>query len=60
MARIQEYMRNRMHSDAEFNRLIQQIDDTTERADRLESLLEYVAMMTDIQLPHEEGDNVDV
>ncbi len=60
MATIQEYMRNRMHSDAEFNALIQQIEDTTVRAERLESLLEYVAMMTDIELPDKEGDNVDV
>lgn len=54
MPEIREYMRSRVHSDEEYRHLVEQVEQTAERADRLEGLLEYVAMMSDIELPEEE------
>lgn len=54
MPEIRDYLRNRVHSDEEYRRLVEQVAQTAERADRLEGLLEYVAMMSDIELPEEE------
>lgn len=47
MAELTAYLRNRVHSDAEYDALIKQVE-------RLEAELEYVAMMTDVVL---DGDN---
>lgn len=54
MPEIRDYLRSRVHSDEEYRRLVEQVAQTAERADRLEGLLEYVAMMSDIELPEEE------
>ena len=55
MPEIRDYLRSRVHSDEEYRRLVKQVEQTAERADRLEGLLEYVAMMSDIELPEEES-----
>lgn len=54
MPEIRDYLRSRVHSDKEYRRLVEQVEQTAERAGRLEGLLEYVAMMSDIELPEEE------
>lgn len=54
MPEIRDYLRSRVHSDEEYRHLVEQVAQTAERADRLEGLLEYVAMMSDIELPEEE------
>lgn len=54
MPEIRDYLRNRVHSDEEYRHLVEQVEQTAERANRLEGLLEYVAMMSDIELPEEE------
>lgn len=55
MPEIRDYLRSRVHSDEEYRHLVEQVAQTAERADRLEGLLEYVAMMSDIELPEEES-----
>ena len=51
MPEIQEYLKGRVRSDAEYAALIEHVE-------RLEAQLEYVAMMTDVELPEDGDDNV--
>ena len=58
MSEIMEYMRNRVHSNTEYHELIKTVTAMTEKAERLEANLEYVAMMADVELPDmEEGED---
>lgn len=53
MARLDEYMARRVHSDEEYRALIRQVE-------KLEAEMEYVAMMADIELPGDEEAEEDV
>lgn len=51
MPEISTYLHNRAHSDAEYAALIEQVE-------KLEAQLEYVAMMTDVELPEDGAEDV--
>ena len=51
MPEINVYLRNRAHSDAEYAALIEHVE-------KLEAQLEYVAMMTDVELPEDGAEDV--
>lgn len=60
MPEIRDYLRNRVHSDEEYRHLVEQVEQTAERADRLEGIVANVEATTTASKTYAAGEYVNL